>query len=437
MDSSKLQLISTKFIKPTFSTPPPPQKYKLGLIDQLINNVYIPIAFFYPNNQINSSINVPSLLENSLSKVLASYYPLAGKEVDNLNIDCTEMGATLIEASVDCTMSHILSQPYVDAQDVIFPNGLNWRFKPNQSLIVAQLTHFTCGGISISLCMSHKVSDAQTLCNFASDWAVITKETGDQNSTPSPQLNASSILPPIDDPSIKPEFGMFPIQENCISKRFVFNSSALNQLKAKISAETGITNPTRVEVVTALIHKCAYEAALKVDPTSNKTPIFVQVVNMRPVLNPPLPSYFVGNLASYFGVPFPEDKDLNYTRLASDLRGAKVAFYEKFKGVTANEFREEILKSVEFMKMISAGESNLEQYICTSMCRFPFYDMDFGWGKPERANFAAAPFKNFILLMDDRNGDGVEAFVPLEDKIMEVFEKDPELLHFASLGSEF
>nr|BDW80081.1 BAHD acyltransferase [Echium plantagineum] len=436
MDSSQLQFISTKFIKPSFSTPPP-QKYKLGLIDQLMNNVYIPIAFYYPKNQINSSINIPSLLENSLSKVLASYYPLGGKEVDNLNIDCNEMGATLIEASLDCKMSQILSQPYVDAQDVIFPSGLNWRFKPNQSLIVAQLTHFACGGISISLCMSHKVSDAQTLSNFARDWAIVTKEIGDQKSSPSPQLNAALLLPPIDDPTIKPEFGMFPIQENCISKRFIFNSSTLSKLKAKISSETGITNPTRVEVVTALIHKCAYEAALKVDPNSNKIPIFVQVVNMRPVINPPLSSDFVGNLANYFGVPFPEDRDLNYTRLVSDLRGAKAAFFEKFKEITANEFREHILQSVEHIKVISAGESNLEQYICTSMCRFPFYDMDFGWGKPERASFAAAPFKNFIILMDDKNGDGVEAFVPLEDKIMKVFEKDPELLQYASSGAEF
>ncbi|KAG9131965.1 hypothetical protein Leryth_023223 [Lithospermum erythrorhizon] len=434
MDTSQLQLISTKIIKPSFSTPPPPQKYKLGLIDQLLNNVYIPIAFFYPHNPNNASINIPSLLENSLSKVLASYYPLAGKEVDNLNIDCTEMGATLIEASVDCKMSHILSQPYVNAQDVIFPSGLNWRFKPNESLIVAQLTHFACGGIAISLCMSHKVSDAQTLCNFARDWAFVTKETGQQNSSPSPQLNAATIIPPFDDPSVKPVFGMFLEQEHCISKRFVFNSSKLSQLKAKISSQTGITNPTRVEVVTALIHKCAYEAALKVYPNSNKIPIFVQVVNMRPVINPPLSSNFVGNLANYFGVPFPEDKDSTFVRLVSDLRGAKVGFYEKFKEVTANEFREEILKSVEYMKVISAGESNLEQYICTSMCRFPFYDMDFGWGKPQRVSFAAAPFKNFVILMDDRNGDGVEAFVPLEDKIMYVFEKDPELLPYASSG---
>nr|BDW80084.1 BAHD acyltransferase [Symphytum officinale] len=434
MESSKLQLISTKLIKPSFSTPPSLTTYKLGLVDQLLNNVYIPIAFFYPNNS-SSFINISTLLENSLSKVLGSYYPLAGKEVDNLNIDCTEMGATLIEANVNCKMSQILRQPNVNAQDIIFPSGLNWRYKPDQSLIVAQITHFACGGKAISLCMSHKVSDAQTLCNFARDWAAVTKQTaGDHQNSSSPQLNGASLVPPIEDPSMKPEFGLFPEQRNCITKRFVFKSSKINELKAIFSDDTGITNPTRVEVVTALLHKCAYEAALKMYPNSHKIPIFVQVVNMRPFFNPPLSSNFVGNLANYFGVPLPDDKCLPFTRLVSELRGAKQGFCDKFKGISAQEFRKEILKSVEYMKVISDGESKLDQYICTSMCRFPFYDMDFGWGKPERVSFAAAPFKNFIILMDDINGDGVEAFVPLEDKVMNVFERDTELLTFASLG---
>nr|BDW80089.1 BAHD acyltransferase [Arnebia euchroma] len=439
MASHGLKLLSKKFIKPSFSTSPPPRSYKLGLMDQLLNNVYMPIAFFYPNKHNISPLpsNIPTLLENSLSKVLASYYPIAGRAVDNLNIDCSEMKATFIEAHVDCTMSQITSNPNVSAQDVIFPSGLTWRSsKDDDSLLIAQLTHFNCGGKALNLCMSHKVSDGLTLSNFARDWAAVTKQAvlGDQNPSPlSPQLNASSIIPPIEDPSMKAEFGLFPHQENCVTKRFVFNSSKLSQLKAKVSGETGITNPSRAEVVAALVHKHAHAAASIVDPNSSKPPIFIQVVNMRPLINPPLTPNYVGNLSNYFGVPFPNAKDLSHSRLVSELHKAKVEFYDKFKGISAKEFRKEILKSVEYMRLISAGESNLDQYICTSMCRFPFYDTDFGWGKPERVNFAASPFKNFLLLLDEPNGEGVEAFVPLEEKIMNAFETDPEVLQFASI----
>ncbi|KAG9154427.1 hypothetical protein Leryth_000864 [Lithospermum erythrorhizon] len=406
MASYRLKLLSKKFIKPSFSTTPPPRSYKLGLMDQLLNNVYMPLAFFFPNRDNNSPLpsNIPTLLENSLSKVLASYYPIGGRAVDNLNIDCSEMKATFIEAHVDCKMSQITSNPNVSAQD-------KWYF--------------------LRLVLEHQ------RYSLARDWAAVTKQAGllgDQKPSPlSPQVNASSIIPPIEDPSTKAEFGLFPHQENCVTKRFVFDSSKLSQLKAKVSGETGIKNPTRVEVVAALVHKHAHAAASIVDPNSSKPPIFIHVVNMRPLINPPLTPNYVGNLSNYFGVPMPNAKDLSHSRLVSQLRKAKVEFNDKFKGISAKDFREEVLKSVEYMQMISNGESNLDQYICTSMCRFPFYDTDFGWGKPERVNFAASPFKNFLLLLDEPNGGGVEAFVPLEGKIMNAFERDPEILKFGSL----
>ncbi|KAG9148876.1 hypothetical protein Leryth_026974 [Lithospermum erythrorhizon] len=211
--------------------------------------MYTCLAFSFRNRNNNfAPSNIPTLLENSLSKVLASYYPIAGRAVDNLNIDCSEMKATFIEAHVDCKMSQITSNPNVSAQDVIFPCGLCWRASKgdDDSLLIAQLTHFNCGGKSLNLCMSHKVSDGLTLSNFARDWAAVTKQAGTEatrRSKPSPlspQVNASSIIPPIEDPSTKAEFGLFPHQENCVTKRFVFDSSKLSQLKAKVSGETGI-----------------------------------------------------------------------------------------------------------------------------------------------------------------------------------------------------
>nr|BDW80094.1 BAHD acyltransferase [Echium plantagineum] len=440
MYSSRLKMISKKLIKPSFTTPPPLRSYKLGLIDQLMNNVYMPMAFFYPNKHNNSTsqTNTTTLLEKTLSKVLASYYPFAGRIVDNLNIDCNnEMGANFIEAHVDCKMSQISSHQNIGAHDVVFPRGLPWRFKHDETPLVAQLTRFDCGGVAISLCLSHKLGDAQTLSTFAHDWAVLTRQQGDNKSSPSPQFNAASLLPPIEDPSIKPEFGIFSSQENSITKRFIFNSSKISQLKARVSADSGITNPTRVEVVTSLLYKCAYAASSLVNPDSSALPVFSQVVNIRNLMNPPLPPNSIGNMVHLYAAPFPDPKHLSFPRLASELRRTKMQFLEKFKGISAEELREEVLKSVEHVRMISGGgggADNVDQYFCTSNCRFPLYDIDFGWGNPEKVSYAATPFKNFFILMDAENGDGVEAFVPLEEKIMDAFERDPELLQFASSG---
>ncbi|CAK9322224.1 unnamed protein product [Citrullus colocynthis] len=69
-------------------------------------------------------------------------------------------------------------------------------------------------------------------------------------------------------------------------------------------------------------------------------------------------------------------------------------------------------------------------YRCTSWCKFPVYDADFGWGKPVWITVPEFPWKNMILLMDSRDGEGIEAMVSLEKKEMEVFEKNQELLSF-------
>ncbi|KAK4492879.1 hypothetical protein RD792_000204 [Penstemon davidsonii] len=63
---------------------------------------------------------------------------------------------------------------------------------------------------------------------------------------------------------------------------------------------------------------------------------------------------------------------------------------------------------------------------------------DFGWGKPIWASvgygYVDFHLHNFLLLMDRRFGNGVEAWLTLSEEEMDVVEKDPELLAFASLN---
>nr|BDW80093.1 BAHD acyltransferase [Echium plantagineum] len=432
MDSSTLELISRKLIKP--SNKPPPI-YKLSILDQVIHgDIYNRIVFFYPNE--NKSYISTTLLENSLSKVLTSYYPLAGRLVDNLNIDCYEVGATLIEARANCKLSQISIHPNVKDQDVILPRGMSCRPKPDESLLVAQLTYFDCGGTTLSLCMSHKLSDGLSLVNFARDWALITEQGGDHKSAlTTPQLNAASILPPIEDTSFKNEIGLFPEGTNCVTKRYIFSSTKLSQLKIKASVETGIKNPTRVEVVTALLNKCAIAATSLVHANSCKPPVIMQAVNIRSLIDPPFSPNSVGNFVSSFSIPFPDGKDLSFARLFRKSREAKLQFRERYNGIPADKLRQEFINTVEFAKMIvDESRTNFDAYVCSSMCRFPLYDIDFGWGNPETVSFAATQNKNFFLLIDERNGDGIEAFVTLEEEVMTAFERDPELLQFVSFG---
>ncbi|KAG6388741.1 hypothetical protein SASPL_150173 [Salvia splendens] len=58
----------------------------------------------------------------------------------------------------------------------------------------------------------------------------------------------------------------------------------------------------------------------------------------------------------------------------------------------------------------------------TDWSMFGFYEADFGWGKPEWASVANVMVKNHVTLMDTKEGDGIEAWVQLEDTEMPYFE---------------
>ncbi|XP_075659115.1 17,18-epoxy-17-hydroxycur-19-ene N-malonyltransferase-like [Castanea sativa] len=147
-------------------------------------------------------------------------------------------------------------------------------------------------------------------------------------------------------PEVAPKVG------NSFAKRFVFDASKIAALKAIVGDK--VKNPTRVEVVTALIYKCAISAS-RSSSGSAKPTLLLLPINMRKSTEPPLPENTMGNAASLFAV--------------STMEGRVI-------------------------------------YSCMGV----------------------------IVMMDTRNGDGIEVFVNLEDEDMAVFERDTELLGYASFN---
>ncbi|KAH0678493.1 hypothetical protein KY284_019578 [Solanum tuberosum] len=79
--------------------------------------------------------------------------------------------------------------------DLTFPHGLSWwhsSLTTSGALIVAQLSHFECGGNALSLCMSHKVGDTCS-AYYLRDWAELTR---DPKLTLSPPYFAKDSLMP-------------------------------------------------------------------------------------------------------------------------------------------------------------------------------------------------------------------------------------------------
>lgn len=302
--------------------------------------------------------------------------------------------------------------------------------------LAVQVNRFDCGRLAIGVCMSHKLSDAATVVSFVNCWASIARNAAEEVSFP--VLHVASDLF---------RRGDLPLPEavhktGCYaSRRFVFEAEKIDVLKALISGQVQ-DNPTRVEAVTALLCKSVINSSNSASETSN-TPttrhLLVQQVNMRPRMAPTLPEIAVGSLSWFFPVSTPEESSgmeqflgALVCRMRKGLNKLCTNFAEEFGGEDWFLAVGEILK--EQRGLLRRSDQEVLRF--SSWCRFPVFESDFGWGKPVRVSSAGSVDKNVFILMDqDENGGGIQVFVTLEEQEMLAFERDQELLAFASCNA--
>lgn len=414
---------------------------------------YVPWAFFYPadNNpegKDRSSLTETEtfeLLQTSLSKTLAYYYPLAGRLKNNSFVDCNDMGVQLTEARIKCSMSEILKQENSHLKDLVFPRLFFTDVIPTDtSLLIAQVSFFNCGGVAVALCASHKVIDASTTSNFMNDWSSMARTLNDHVPTvPTPLFNGASLFPPVEDSKCScPHMGMASAQMNApeppesfITRRFLFQSAKIYELKNIAVNSSGVRNPTRYEVVTALLFRCAVAAA-KANSGSFQPSVMLNAVNLRRFTVPPLPNNLAGNALTSFSVSATKESHMKFSDLIHQIRNKKLKLYEESN--KGNDGAKDGIPSAQSPKTDPevASERFDQIYLCSSWCGYPFYDVDFRFGKPVMVcDPSEVGIKNRFFLGDVRDGDAVEAAVTLDQTDMYFFQGNEELLAFASLIS--
>lgn len=419
----KVEVISKEILKPSTPTPIHLQKLKLSVLDQCMPAVHVPVILFYSKN----NADLPHL-KKSLSVVITDFYPLAGRVSGNQFIDCNDEGVNFVETQVDGPICDVVSNPEVDQLSQLFP-GDN-----REALLSIQANKFGCGGLAISVSISHKVGDASSLSFFVNHWAAVTR--GDIRVL-CLDFNTASLFPPHDDlPSGSPPVGL-PIQK-LVSKRYVFDAQNIAALKAKISDNPGTAVPTRVETVGAFIWRCAMNAVrMRVAGAETSQSVMGVALNFRGRMVPPASKFMFGNIAVSTQATSNIEDEIKLSSLVVQLQEAK----RRVDGNYTTQLQTEqgflayyhLLGDV-FLQYIR-GE--LEFYILTSWCRFPFYEVDFGWGEPSWVTYANFSNKNVIALMDTKCGHGIEAWVTLDEEDMTKFQCEPDLTAFFPHGSTF
>ncbi|KAL4628932.1 hypothetical protein ACB092_05G273100 [Castanea dentata] len=406
----EVEVFSNENIKPSSPTPTHLRYYQLSFLDQMLPPVYAASLFFYTKNDAYSKISTDttksfsSVLKQSLSDVLTRYYPLAGRIKDNLNVDCNDEGVLFREAQVKCKLSDILTNPNPAEFNRFLPCDIDGT---HNLTFVVQLNYFTCGGIAIGACISHKIADGTSFIMFMKNWAATARGQSDIY----PQFQASTLFPPISTLSgLKPETGM--TKEKLVIKRFVFSFATIETLKEKYAESSDLEcplHPSRVKALSAFIWS-RYVAATQENCGHKKLNLVRIAVNLRTRMDPPLSENFFGNI------------------IHAAIRKIDNEYVKKLQDHTQH---------LNFLKEASEKvlKKDIVQFNFSSWCRFPIYETDFGWGNPMWIGEVSPPFKNATVFIDTKSGDGIEAWVNLKEEDMAKFESDSELLAYASTTS--
>ncbi|KAK1384939.1 Ferulate monolignol transferase [Heracleum sosnowskyi] len=446
-----IQVMSKSIVKPAVATPDHLKICKLSFFDQLAPPAHVPLVSFYHNTTI-SQHEIRKHLVTSLSLALAKFYPFAGRFVqDGFYVDCNDEGVLYVEAEVDLELDAFLG---IARKNVELVNDLvPWTSIGETSLVTTpimgiKVTMFKCGGLSIAILLSHVIADGYTAATFVHEWAVTTSHqlatinhadvfaTKSNNyefgvATYFPSRDLSAEIKPAQVPSSKIKDGKI------VTKRFVFDENAILTLKAKVSKSTNISRPTRVEVVTSTIWKALVNMA--VNQSKRKQSTLYLHLNLRgrtSTMAPPLPSdntSLCGNF--YMEVPTKINNNQTDARDLHDIvnllrKSLRNALGECSKISSPDKMFSEVAKN---FNEIEEGKGSEEEdvHLLSTLCRFPVYEVDFGWGKPEWVTTGGIPAE-LIFLFDTKCETGIEAIVNLNEADMIEFENDVDINAYTS-----
>ncbi|CAN4099242.1 unnamed protein product [Withania somnifera] len=466
ISTSSVEVVSRETIKPLYPTPNHLRNYILSSIDQNSPPIYIPVLLFYLNNTTISTHQKLCMLKKSLAKCLSEYYPLAGTFRDDYSVvECNDEGAEFVEARVNCHISQTIGTSDVKLLNRLLPfepTG-NWgklkeKTDKREVLVAAQANLFRCGGLAIGVCISHKIADGTSVVAFLNSWA-------------SKSLNTIHEVP-----RYSHDTGI--TNKTIVTKRFIFDSLSILALKKQVSSaiigssDENVKLPTRVQAISALIWRRVL-ALYRSKPKYAKICVSVHAVNIRPRMEPPVPNHTFGNYWTVAIAPAVLQTDQNAGDMGSDITILAEKLNKSIRNINA-DYVEDVIKGGNNTKVVAPvldppkmhsllktvhtrnnnfkeseqhrsrldddlveitakafRKGDLEVCNFTSWCRFPVYEVDYGWGTPEWVCSPIRSFKNLVILMGTKDGDGIEASVNLLEEDMPLFENDPEILSFA------
>ncbi|EOA18233.1 hypothetical protein CARUB_v10006725mg [Capsella rubella] len=439
MESKLLEVAPREVIKP--ASPSPRDRLQLSIVDLYCPPVYLSTIFFYePDDLLTVSPEIFSeKLKCSLSETLSRFYPLAGR-IEGASISCNDEGAVFTEARSDFLLPHFLRNLDTDSLVGFLPKSAPGDSPGEWPLLSVMVTFFgSRSGVAVSVSVSHKICDATSLATFVNDWATTTAKGKSNDVAVNTIAFAETIIyPPPPPHQMYLEFpskdSNLSITNKCVIKRFVFEPTKIAELRHKAASES-VPIPTRVEAIMSLLWKCTRKSSSSNNVIQRQSMMF-QAVDLRlRIPSTVLPQNAIGNLQTSFTLKKDAERELEIPDIVAKFRKAKEGVNKMIKeNLQANTLSQNLMRLMENGEFESP---DTDMCIMSSWCRKPFYKVDFGFGCPVWMGYAAETTSStivYVLLIDSKEGDGVEAWIGLPEQDMSVFVDDQELLAYAILN---
>jgi shikimate O-hydroxycinnamoyltransferase len=433
----KVTVQSSKAVKPAYGEGGVAERgtadsVPLTVFDKANFDTYVSVIYvFRPPMPANS------VLESGLAKALAEYPEWAGR----LGVDADgnraillndDVGARFVEATADVTLHSVL--PLKPTPEVM---SLHPSADGAEELMLVQLTRFACGSLAVGFTAHHLVSDGRATSNFFVAWSQATRGAAVD---PVPVHDRESFFAPRDLPQVEFEHRgveFRPYQEKKVAAGNNNNSNGAEDevvvhkvhfsrefiSKLKSQASPGAHRPcSTVRCVVAHLWRCMTVARWLGGHVASSVSI---AVDGRARMTPQVPDGYTGNVVLW-ARPTATARDLVTRPLhhAVDLINRELArineaYFRSFIDFASSG----AVEKEQLVPTADAGELVLSPNIeVDSWLRMPFYELDFGGGRPFFFMPSYLPVEGLLILVPSYFGDGsVDAYVPLFSRHMDAF----------------
>ncbi|XP_031092938.1 phenolic glucoside malonyltransferase 1-like [Ipomoea triloba] len=373
-------------------------------------------------------------MKHSLSLTLRHYSPLAGRLIvspDNSilpEIRYVEGDTVpLVLAESEGDFGHLTSDHAKSCTDFhpLVPALPPVSRAPDGSAVVPvlalQVTLFPDVGICVGVTNHHVIGDASSIFSFMKAWEFFSNLADKTTSSVSlpPEFLPSYDRTVIRDPkgleslfwdnikNIKIEdthVHRVPLITNRVRVTYILTRDDIQRLKNHILAHRPEQkHVSSFTVICSYVWTCLVKSRYgpETENTDNEDEIFGCAAECRARLDPPLPENYFGNCLT-FVVVFAKTKQLTGEKALVD---AAALIGDSIRGQLYNKESGVFKGAEDWFALLSTAKPDRSLSVAGSP-KFDYYELDFGWGRPKKFEFASIDLFSAFSLSKARDIEG-------------------------------